>query len=116
MFADGVQQEEIQCLAPAVIPESVGQFTGLFDKNGKQIFDKDVIRNFSSTGHEIRHVIKWFPKEACYKLYAPQDKYFIDHDIEVDSGSLNQEWVLTCEKEVIGNAIDNPELMINFTK
>ena len=116
MFADGVQQEEIQCLAPAVIPESVGQFTGLFDKNGKQIFCKDIIRSYYSDGKECKHLIWWVDAEAAFVAEKEdKDGYWRDHGI-LDYGKITQDWITKSEKEVIGNAIDNPELMIYFTK
>lgn len=45
-----------------VIPETVGQATGLLDKTGKMIFEGDVDKQF---GEEI----KWYNEKGCYALF-----------------------------------------------
>lgn len=40
---DGLQREPFQ---HDVIPETVGQYTGLNDRNGKRIFEGDIIREY----------------------------------------------------------------------
>lgn len=84
-----------------VIPETVGQYTGLTDKNGKKIFEGDICRN-TKTG-EIVSVV-WHGTMAGYVWSRRKEgcKHLFDF------GAL-----FRCfdKYEVIGNIHDNPELM-----
>lgn len=87
-----------------VIPKSVGQFTGLHDKNGKEIYEGDIIRG--NCGHgEVRHLISFYDMIASFVA-----EMLPDNDIS-DYCSLSQTWILKYNKEVIGNIHDNPELL-----
>ena len=82
-----------------VIPETVGQYTGLTDKNGKKIFEDDIVRDEQS-GYE--YVIKWFQKYVCYALADRRGNMMYDaYDIEMFYNDLI----------VIGNIHDNSEYM-----
>ena len=86
-----------------VIPETVGQYTGLKDKNGKRIFEHDVVRRFNSKGKEImRYIVKWCDDCCIFVLSYCGDDMGYDTDFTVFSGT---------ELEVIGNETDNPELL-----
>lgn len=86
-----------------VLPETVGQFTGLLDKNGKEIYEGDVIRSYDSENNPIIHSISWDNKKACYVATMLQ--------YPLIGGSIDKGWIDEFEKEVIGNVFDNPELL-----
>ena len=84
----------------AVKAETVGQFTGLTDKNGKKIFDGDIIEWFLPEVSEypsvayIEYDEESFAWRVCWKKYDPD---WLE--------GLNKEYI-----SVIGNIHDNPEL------
>jgi hypothetical protein len=86
-----------------VIPETVGQFTGLLDKNGKEIYEGDAIRSYDSENNPIIHSISWDNKKACYVATMLQYPLL--------GGSIDKGWIDEFEKEVIGDVFDNPELL-----
>jgi uncharacterized phage protein (TIGR01671 family) len=91
-FPDKDDNEEIYIIKP----ETVGQYTGLCDKNGKKIFEGDIIRgeNWLHTDHNIHRV-----------AYHDNGFYFIDKDNDAWNPDHIREW------EIIGNIHDNPELL-----
>ena len=98
-YMDG--EKEIPIEKHVVYTDTIGQYTGLTDKNGKKIFEGDICRN-TKTGEIVS--VKWHGtmagyvwsrrKEGCAHLF--------------DFGEL-----FRCfdKYEVIGNIHDNPELL-----
>jgi len=85
-----------------VIPESVGQFTGLTDKNEVKIFDGDVLQN--EDGDEFCNTLIFWDKD----LSSWSDCRDFDGDsFTIHNGDML--WVLDCE--VIGNIFDSPDLI-----
>jgi len=85
-----------------VDPETVGQYTGLKDKNGVKIFEGDVVK-VTYYGEESVHVVKWMG-EWDYPAFD------LEPFLDCDSNGLS--YVMCdceCETEVIGNIHDNPE-------
>ena len=83
----------------AVLRETVGQYTGLTDKNGTKIFEGDIVKDEQS-GYE--YVIKWFSEYACFAL-ANKNGH-MEYDVDEFEMLVN-------DLIVIGNIHDNPELL-----
>lgn len=82
-----------------VIPETVSQYTGLNDKNGKKIFEGDIVKHY----HD-----KKFP-ESYSKGYIFWDEEYLRW--KRTSENVNCCIANDCIYEVIGNIHDNPELI-----
>lgn len=80
--------------------ETVGQYTGLTDKNGTRIFEGDVIRD--EDGDVM--VVKWLTESAAFVL---EPKPY---------ASIYFYGTLSSRIEVIGNIHDNPELLKGSAK
>lgn len=80
-----------------VDPPTICQCTGLKDKNGKPIWENDIVvyRDFT----EEKYVIAWKQDEACFEYQ------------QYGCSIMNFEQLSGCEVEVIGNIFDNPELL-----
>lgn len=83
-----------------VYTDTVGQFTGLTDKNGKKIFEGDICRN-TRTGEIVS--VKWHGTMAGFVWSKRQGKRHL-----YDFGELFRAYD---KYEVIGNIHDNPELV-----
>lgn len=85
-----------------VLPETVGEYTGLTDKNGKKIFEGDivVINTSNNCGN-----INGFTGIVIY-----HDCGFELQNIE-DMDCYECMWYENIELEIIGNIHDNPELL-----
>lgn len=84
-------------------PITVGQFTGLLDKNGKEIYEGDIIQSYDSEGNPIKHYISWRSDNAAYSATVLEYPHLFC--------AVIQDWIDEFEKEVIGNIHDNPELL-----
>ena len=89
----------------AVIPETVGQFTGLTDKNGVKIFEGDIVRYGTNTNRADNEEIY----EVVFETRGGSG-YFGIRISEIETWQFCLE-VPAKLMEVIGNIHDNPELL-----
>ena len=83
-----------------IIPETLCQFTGLYDKNRKRIWENDVVW-LVCDGKEHIYQIVWDNSELDFKATNGEENY-----------GTHYEYLLCCDEiEVIGNIFDNPELL-----
>lgn len=88
-----------------VSPETVGEYTGLTDKNGKKIFEGDIVKEWSAwwrTPNEIRcNTFEVVCKHLGTLLLIRKNRG------GEESKTLNRNSTV----EVIGNVYDTPELL-----
>ena len=82
-----------------VIPETVGQCTGLKDKNGKLIYEGDIVKGLFNFGLEIMSVCTF--ENGAFGLTAKQCG---SYHFSAFTSMCNVQY------EVIGNIHDNPNL------
>ena len=89
-----------------VDPETVGQYTGLTDKNGKKIFEGDIVdQNWYDYAEPINN-------SFGEVVFCEYDCSFSVIDFEKDGiEPLGRCHAYHWEAEVIGNIHDNPELL-----
>lgn len=87
----------LQFVAFEVAPATICQCTGLKDKNGKLIWENDVVSYCDCTKED--YVIAWEQNKACFEYQ------------EYSCSMMNFDELSGCEVEVIGNIFDNPELL-----
>ena len=112
-----------------VIPETVGQYTGLTDKNGKKIFEGDIVA--------IDHTRRTTFWSEIPETYRPRNSYSVHWDEEKDEINYKRNYAVEWKKKdarwilrngsdqhdlrdvfihfhngiIIGNIHDNPELL-----
>ena len=83
-----------------VDPSTVGQYTGLKDKNGKRIFEGDIAKVLQGKDKDIAYV--GF-ENGAFMLYPKTGNIY--------ERTLWSYWYNDWDVEVIGNITDNPELL-----
>ena len=94
-----------------VYHDTVGQYTGLTDKNGNKIFEGDIVRINESISKSKRMGVVIYDEtkgQTCIDVGDGCKKYSFERKIIIKDGKCTIENSLTFE--IIGNIYDNPEL------
>lgn len=105
-FMINVYETEFGCWAYQVpiIPETIGQFTGLYDKNGKEIYECDIlVCQKWIGGNWIDYCIESGYVEMKFGAFGLRRKQGYYRPFK--------DWLEDYEFEVIGNIYDNKELL-----
>ena len=98
-----------------VIPDTVGQFTGLTDKNGKEIYEGDILRGdeypFNCDGIDNYFAEVVWADNVCgfYRITHKKANSTVRGISHGNWSELDEEDIKSFE--IIGNIHDNPELL-----
>lgn len=93
-----------------VIPETIEQFTGLTDKNGKKIFEGDILR------------VAYRPKDDCavewhdgsFRLRWVNEDRRAEYGFNYDAVCCVRN--IVGKRKIVGNVFDNPELLLEYLR
>ena len=98
-------------VAYPVIEETVGQYTEMKDKNGKNIFDWDIVKCYDKNVDESFCAIIMFGNPNGFYNYGWQLKPISETDFNVDILCWVDMEDAGAYIEIIGNIFENPELL-----
>lgn len=102
----------------AIVPHSIGQFTGLTDKNGKDIYEGDILRSdkypFNCDGVDNYYLVIEEVDSDGFLSLAPISRQATKSTCIGTNDGFERDWDSVKNAEVIGNIHDNVELLKDY--
>ena len=89
-----------------VYPETVGQFTGLTDKNGKKIFEGDILQDKFGQVKIVDYYNPWGAFRTCFVKTLDEEGKIV-----LTTGGASFVGDIWKSYEIVGNIHDNPEVL-----
>ena len=98
-----------QPFAFEVRPDTICQYTGLTDKNGRKIWENDIVKyHFGDDVAPVRYGVY----QSCFdSTQTGHVGFYVDWDSKKALRKDLGYWVNMIDCNVIGNVFDNPELL-----
>lgn len=93
---------------------TIGQYTGLKDKNGKEIYEGDIVYSEFADGSNCMFLVGWNNKLSCFGV---MDEYnYRSKQLGYDFPEFDNHLFIEVLKnskifKIIGNIYDNPDLL-----
>lgn len=102
-----------------VFPETVGEYTGLKDKNDKMIFEGDIVKNkwCFIKGNSIVRFGEYKSCDSSNDYQCGHLGFYLEHINDFNKRVFRKDIMYFANKcEIIGNVFDNPELLRSETE
>lgn len=105
------------CSKSIIDSDTIGQFTGFKDKNGKEIYEGDIVRKkeIGGYGYEYVGVVRYYEEDCRFAIDITATNEFSTRALfTVGESVINDGYCTikyTTEYEILGNVYDNPELL-----
>lgn len=104
---DNINRDDYEVYMIEVIPETVGQYTGLHDKNGKEIYEGDIVK---AVVIKQNRNIEDEVEEKIMPVVFEKGEFLLKDNTTAFGATFHH--LRSCKRiEVISNMYDNPELL-----
>lgn len=97
-----------------VIPSTIGEYTGLKDKNDKMIFEGDIVKNewCFIKGNSIVRFGEYKSLDSSNDYQCGHLGFYLEHISDFNKRTVRKDIMYFANKcEIVGNIHDNPEML-----